>query len=172
MEVQWLQQKWSYLLYFTHRSYLISFNRTTAPGQLQGVKIHALSHRSLFPCRLALQRAGRSPPPPPPCITAGSSHSRSPGTTGSLPKTQPRCPAGAGGLSFLLFSSSGSDELPGDSAGGPCSWAKRLEEERSRKDPRPWDSLPTRERLPDAWDQQHHTSLARTEMAAVWIITA
>lgn len=129
MEVQWLQQKWSYLLYFTHRSYLISFNRTTAPGQLQGVKIHALSHRSLFPCRLALQRAGRSPPPPPPCITAGSSHSRSPGTTGSLPKTQPRCPAGAGGLSFLLFHHRALTSCLGTAQGGPAhgqrGWRRR-----------------------------------------------
>lgn len=104
-----LQQKLSHLLYFTHRSYSISFNRTTAPAHLQGVQIPALSHLSLFPCRLALQRAGRSPPPssplspPPSCITAGPSHSRSPGITASLPKPQPRCPAGAGALSSLLF---------------------------------------------------------------------
>lgn len=123
MEVQWLQQKWSYLLYFTHRIYLISFNRTTAPGQLQGVKIHALSHLSLFPCRLALQRAGRSPPP------HHMHHSRFlpqqvPRHHWVPPQTTAKVPSRSWSAFFSALPSSGSDELLGDSSEGPCSRAK------------------------------------------------
>lgn len=171
MEVQWLQQKWSYLLYFTHRIYLISFNRTTAPGQLQGVKIHALSHLSLFPCRLALKK-GREEP-----TTTSHASQQVPPTAGPQAPLGPSPNHSQGAqqeLECFLFCSSiiGLWWAAWGQLRGALLMGKERQEERSRKDLRPWDSLPTHERLPDAWDQQHHTSLARTEMAAVWIITA